>query len=469
MYEKNILYEQLYKQMETFFDEKYIAREPVRYLFDIHSIGFVFKFSKQRSVIPILKYNLENKSYRKRMNIVNTDVDGLHKIVYGPLFFNDLKGTVNPSNVKLFIVLNNNSKKVIFRKKIKLLDYNIFNSKYYYFPLSNSIDLTFAVCSCFNLYNDKNKDLLIPTHSDLRTLKLFNDTCKQKNPLMIISSGDIVYLGNACNNLSSYGIQNAYDNLINLKESKSLWSNYTWVCVNDDHDLSYNNGIKDTSNIGLLRKKLDENFPIGEQVMDPNKFRATYFSLKNVYFITLDTVTESTLNPDYKEGGNKYLAILGDEQINYLKNALSCIVDFSGHKSLIFIVVGKSMFGSTGAFPDHCVKEKNQIFDFIKKLRLKNIVFICGDSHFSDFTEFKVEDEDGSMITIREIRNSSITSVPSNPTESDNPDQYPGSLSKGVNNFGFVNIKGLLKEYKITYTNYTLNGEQFKHTWKLHH
>ena len=80
----------VYKQMETFFDKKYIAREPVRYLFDIHSIGFVFKFSKQRSVIPILKYNLENKSCRKRMNIVNTDVDGLHKIVYGPLFFNDL-------------------------------------------------------------------------------------------------------------------------------------------------------------------------------------------------------------------------------------------------------------------------------------------------------------------------------------------------------------------------------------------
>jgi hypothetical protein len=269
--------------------------------------------------------------------------------------------------------------------------------------------------------------------------------------------------------MSSYGIQNAYDNLINLKESKSLWSNYTWVCVNDDHEFSYNNGMKDSNNIHLLKKKLDENFPIGEQVMDPNKFRATYFSLKNVYFITLDTATERILNIDSQENGNKYLTILGDEQLNYLKNVLSCIVNLGGPNSLIFIIVGISMFSLHDGFPHDCIKEKNQIFDYIKKLKLKNTVFICGNSHFSDFTEFKQEGEgDGEDdLTIREIRNSSITTVPRNPIISDNPYRYPGSFSGGVNNFGTVNINGLLNEYNVTYTNYTLNGEQFKYTWKI--
>ena len=439
--------------METFFHEKYISREPVRYLFDVHSIGFVFQFSKQISVTPILRYNLKTKLYKKRMNKVNTDVDGLHRIVYGPLFFNDLKDTVNPSNVRLSIVLNNKSKKVIFKKNINVLEFNNFSST----PYNNTFDLTFAVCSCFNL-----SKYYVPGQTDFKTLQRFNDTCKVKKPLMIVSSGDIVYLIPATNSLSSYGIQNSYDALVNLKESKSLWSNYTWVCVNDDHDLSYNDGMKDSENISLLRKKLDDNFPIGEQLMDPNKFRATYFRLKDVYFITLDTVTERIFNIDSNENGNKYLSILGEEQLNYLKNVLCCIVELTGPNSLIFIVVGKSMFGSSGAFPDGCIKERNQIFEYIKKLKLKNIVFICGDSHFSDFTEYKLDD-----LTVREIRNSAVTTTPKNTSISDNPDRYPNSFSGGVNNFGFVNVKGLVFEHNVTYTNYTLNGEQFKYAWEM--
>ena len=393
------------------------------------------------------------------MNIVNNDVDGLHRIVYGPLFFNDLEGTVNPSNVRLSIVVNNKSKKAIFKKNINVLEFNNFSST----PYNNTFDLTFAVCSCFNL-----SKYYVPGQTDFKTLQRFNDTCKVKKPLMVVSSGDIVYLTPATNSLSSYGIQNSYDALVNLKESKSLWSNYTWVCVNDDHDLSYNDGMKDSENIRLLRKKLDDNFPIGEQLMDPNKFRATYFRLKNVYFITLDTTTERKRNVDFNESGNKFLTILGEEQIEYLKNVLSCIVELDGHKSLIFIVVGRTMFGvKGGGFQYDCVKEKDQIFEYIKKLRLKNVVFICGDSHFSDFTEVKVKVEGEDHLTIREIRNSSIITVPKNEEKPDNPDRYPGSYSGGINNFGFVNITGLLKEYNVTYTNYTLNGEQFKYTWKM--
>jgi alkaline phosphatase D len=439
--------------METFYHKKYISREPVRYLFDVHSIGFVFQFSKQISIIPILRYKIKDKSYKKCMNIINTDVDGLHKIVYGPLYNNNLKEKINLSNVVLFIRINDKSKKIIFKKKINLLEFSNFSSTLY----NNTFDVTFAVCSCFQL-----RKYDVPGENDLKTLQRFNDTCKIKKPLMIVSSGDIIYFSGISTSFSSYGIQCSYDTLINLKESKSLWSNYTWVCVNDDHDLSYNNGMKDSSNVKLLRKKLDENFPIGEQIIDPNKFRATYFNLKDVNFITLDTSTERILNLDSKEDGKKYLAILGEEQLNYLKNVLSCIVELTGTKSLIFIIVGKSMFGSSGAFPDDCIKERNQIFEYIKKLKLKNVVFICGDSHFSDFTEYKLDD-----LTIREIRNSSITSNPRNPLISDNPDRYPGSFSGGVNNFGFVNINGSASEYNVTYTNYTLSGEQFKYTWKM--
>jgi len=439
--------------METYFNKNYISREPVRYLYDVYSVGFVFQFSKQISITPILKYNLKDKLYKKYMNIVNTNVDGLHKIVYGPLFFNDLKDTVNPSNVRLCITLNNKTKNVIFKKKINVLEYSNYSLK----PFYESFDITFAVCSCFN-FSNKN----LPGRTDLKTLKKFNDVCKVKNPQMIISSGDIVYFGESLVS-SPYAIQNAYDTLITLKESESMWSNYTWVCVNDDHELSMNDGLRNSENLQLFRNKLDANFPIGEQSIYQFGFRSTYFSMKNVCFITLDTVTKRTINNNKNKKGYKYSSILGDTQLTYLKDYLNNIITLYGPQSLIFIVVGKSMFAnSSGTFRHDCITERNTIFEYIKTFKLKNVVFICGDSHFSDFTEYKLDD-----LTVREIRNSAVVSAPKNPSISDNLNRYPNSFSGGVNNFGFVNVKGSASKYNVTYTNYTLNGEQFKYAWKM--
>lgn len=98
--------------MKTCYIKEYISREPVRYLFDVYSIGFVFKFSKQISITPKFKYCLDNKIYKKKMNTINTTVDGLHKIVFGPLFLSEY--TVNPTEATLSIVINNKSKKKDF-------------------------------------------------------------------------------------------------------------------------------------------------------------------------------------------------------------------------------------------------------------------------------------------------------------------------------------------------------------------
>jgi hypothetical protein len=440
--------------METFYDKKYISREPVRYLHDVFSVGYVFMFSKQLSVTPVLRYDLKNKSYKKNMNKVNTRVDGLHKIVFGPLYFNELKETVNPSNIRLSIEFGDiKSRKVIFKKNIKALDMANYSRKPYY----NTFNFTFAVCSCFNLGK-----YFVPGSTDFRTLKKFNDVCKDKKPQMIISSGDIVYLGDS-NVSSSYAIQNAYDTLITLKETESMWSNYTWVCVNDDHELSMNDGMRNSENLQLCRNKLDENFPIGEQIIYQYGFRSTYFNMKNVSFIILDTVTKRTINDDdvNVKKGYKYKSILGSTQLSFFKEYLNNIVAHHGRHSLIFIVVGKSMFGdSPGTFAHDCVNEKDTIFNYIKTFRLRNVVFICGDTHLSDFTEYKLDD-----YTVREIRNSSVTSLPSK-TLLDNSFQYKDSLSL-ENNFGMVNVNGKVNKYTVTYTNYTLKGEQFKYSWTM--
>jgi hypothetical protein len=283
---------------------------------------------------------------------------------------------------------------------------------------------------------------------------------------MIISSGDIIY-SEPSQVVSSYGIQSIYDDLIKLIESESLWANHTWVCVNDDHELSPNDGMRDCNNIKLLTKKLDENFPIGEYINEKNdEFRATFFTIKDINFITLDTVSARTLNMSPTNSGDNFSTILGEKQLRYLKDTLSCIYKDGGANSLIFIVVGKSMFGSqSGNTFINCLSEKQQIFDIILSFKFKNVCFICGDSHFSDFTEYQLDTVNN--IKIREIRNSSVTSLPRNPSVSDNPNRFANSYSGGVNNFGMINVNGLINAYNVTYTNYTLNGVQFTYTWNM--
>lgn len=443
--------------MDTYYNKNYIFREPIRYIFDVYSIGFVFKFSRQISITPMFKYNLNGITYRKKMNTINTTVDGLHKITFGPLYLGEYNDT--PSSVILSIVINNKCKKKIFEKQITLLKYDDFSIKPYFSTIVTNVN--FAVSSCYSMSGWTS-----PLPPDKSTLQKFNNICKEIKPLMIISSGDIIYY-EPLHVVSPYGIQSIYDELINLPETESLWSNYTWVCANDDHELSANDGMRNTSNINLLRQKFDENFPIGEYINEKNdEFRATFFTIKDINFITLDTLSSRTLNIFSTNAGDKFSTILGEKQLQYLKDTLSNIYAYRGSNSLIFIVVGKSMFGSqSNATFMNCLTERQQIFDIIISFKFKNVCFICGDSHFSDFTEYLLDAE--SSLKIREIRNSSVISSPRNPVNSDNPNRFPNSFSGGVNNFGMVNVTGLTQAYNITYKNYTLNGEQFTYTWNM--
>ena len=95
--------------MDTYYDNKYISQEPVRYLFDVYSIGFIIKFSKEISITPKLEYTIDNKLYSKNMQSITTVVDGLQKIVFGPLFLGENKQ--NPTEATISIVINCNCSK----------------------------------------------------------------------------------------------------------------------------------------------------------------------------------------------------------------------------------------------------------------------------------------------------------------------------------------------------------------------
>jgi hypothetical protein len=144
-------------------------------------------------------------------------------------------------------------------------------------------------------------------------------------------------------------------------------------------------------------------------------------------------------------------------------NALSnVLLAFGDEKTLVFVIVGKSMFGSRGDGNFvNCKNDRDKIFAQIKALRLRNVCFLCGDSHFSDVSQYVINPSTNQII--REIRNSSVSSIPRKQVN-DNPWRVPGSLVD-VNNFGLINVVGTYKNYTITYKDYTTSGVVYEYSW----
>ena len=124
---------------------------------------------------------------------------------------------------------------------------------------------------------------------------------------------------------------------------------------------------------------------------------------------------------------------------------------------------GKSMFGSfENATFTSCKNDKDRIMEHIYSLGLRNVCFLCGDTHCSDVSEYILNA--GTNQIVRELRNSSISSPPRN-NINDNPSRVNGSYVGGINNFGLVNVNGTYKNYTIHYSVYTINGVVYEYSW----
>ena len=379
-------------------DDNIISQEPVRYLFDVFSIGFVFAFNVSTTVYPSFSYIVNNKTVVKQMDPVVTKINGLTNIIFSPLYDQFAKN--QPTTIKL--MLKTTSNKIVFKKKITPLLFSYFSTNPEY--LQNKLNLTFLLASCFKLKNNIDN---IPI--DTRTYIKFNEVCAEKNPLMILSTGDIVYI-EGLETTSTAAVQSKYDTTKQFKGLQNTWSNHTWLCCNDDHELAIKDGGSNGYNINMLRTTFNNNFPLTSPI-EPieTDFRAGMSIVKNISYIVLDDTSCRVYNPDNNSNDNIYSTILGEDQIQFYLNALSTAYLSNGQNALIFVMEGKSMFGSfENATFTSCKNDKDRIMEHIYSLGLRNVCFLCGDTHCSDVSEYILNA--GTNQIVRELRISSISS-----------------------------------------------------------
>lgn len=434
----------------TYYDKNYITYEPVQYLNDCFSLSFNFWFSKEEKMIPYFYFIKDGVTYEYKLNTINSKINDFMNISFGP--FQKLIQENRPTEVYIAIKTSAN---IIFFKHHKILNFD--NYSYSLENLQNPINLNLMLASCWSIPGYRYPSPLEPElYNKLTTM------ARDVKADFVLSVGDLVYL-QPLSISSEISIQTAYAQLKEYSRLQGLFSNSTWLTCNDDHEFSRNDGNKNAPIIKLLRNKFSENFPIISQVS--NDYRANIRNIKNITFITLDSVSCRTLNPK-PVGYDKFLTILGTDQLQFLLDGLSNVYSSFGTNALCFILFGKSMFGEEGESTLlYCPSEREQILNYIKDLGLRNVCFLCGDSHFSDVSEYKVNSETNQII--REIRCSAIGSKPKNGDI--NESRVFGSLVN-INNFGKINIEGDYNNYTINYNNYTINdGVAYNYTWNINY
>lgn len=433
----------------TYYDKEFILYEPTQYANDPFSVSFNFWFSKEDTIYPYFYFLKDNVVHETKLNSLNTVINSYINITFGP--FQSLIQEIRPEEVYIYIKTKEN---VIFYKHHKIASFDSYS--YIIDGVITSINLNMMLTSCWSLPGYRTPAPLQPELYDKLT-----QTAREENADIIISTGDLVYL-QPMSIMSKTAIQAAYTQLKQYPRLEGTWANYTWITCNDDHEFSYNDGSKNGPIIEILRNTYSENFPILSDVSP--EYRANIRNIKNINFITLDSVSSRILNPN-PIGDNKYLSILGQSQIQFLFDALASVLISYGQNTLCFVLVGKSMFGTQSEMTFlYCPHEREQIFNYIKSIGLRNVCFLCGDSHFSDVSEY-VLNEDSNQI-IREIRCSAIGSRPR--AGDININRVEGSLVN-TNNFGRINVNGTFKDYTISYSDYTVDGVVYTYGWNTNY
>ena len=178
---------------------------------------------------------------------------------------------------------------------------------------------------------------------------------------------------------------------------------------------------------------------------------ADFFLLDNRWFRSNDRMKDST-------GGeiNKDKKMFGDEQMEWLKNAL-LFSNTSSFQKFRIIVTGSqvlnqlSRFDAVRAFP----AEYKELMSFIQENKIRGVLFITGDRHHSEIIKL----ERSGAYTLYDITVSPLTSnaAKTQGAEATNPARI--SKETVQQNYGRFTVSGEGKERKLTVEIIGIKGE----------
>jgi len=236
------------------------------------------------------------------------------------------------------------------------------------------------------------------------------ESLNQENLDLFIALGDIVYASTP----KDKPISKAYLKQIENQTLNRFRNRVPWIGVWDDHDFGINDGGGDHQELKEARDHLFAFLPNSSKVTPPNQ-KGIYHSImignkpKTLQVILLDTRTyRSPLTPSnsenpferYKPTQDQNSTILGEEQWRWLETEFQKPANFRILVSSIQVLPEQHGFEKWANFPH----ERKRLLNLIEKNKLKNLVILSGDRHFSEMSQIKLNKKH----TLLEITSSSL-------------------------------------------------------------
>ena len=270
------------------------------------------------------------------------------------------------------------------------------------------------------------------------------------HPNFFLWLGDNVYLREPDWNTQA-GIFHRYSHDRAIPELRKILATTHHYAIWDDHDYGTNDSDKSFWNKNETLKAFKLFWANPSYGVGDIKGTTTFFNWNDCDFFLLDN--RSFRDPDRRieEGKSE----LGEEQLQWLFDNL-----VNSYGTFKFVVMGGQFLSNSGMYEAYSNNgfeaERRRIIDFIYKQKIKNVIFLTGDVHFSEVSVLKERNQP----TIWDITGSPLNSGPNtNGDQQPNSLRVPGSVIM-VRNFTMLEVSGTRKERVLKVTYYGTKGDK---------
>ncbi len=253
------------------------------------------------------------------------------------------------------------------------------------------------------------------------------DTMQSTPSDFMLWMGDNIYLLFKSWKTKEKIYQKYIDNRTHPKLNRFL-SSKAHYAVWDDHDYGPNNSDATFENKELTLQAFKDFWANPSYGIENTKGVFYSFKKQDVEFFVLD-------NRFHHQGEELY----GKAQMDWLKKRLK-----NSEARVKFIVGGVQFFATNGESWQSFPKEKNDFFDFIEQEKIKGLLFLSGDRHYTELTKIS-KGEEGQIL---EVTTSPLTSYVNWLPGNKNPNRVEGTFHK-THNFGHIHLLGKEENRKI--------------------
>ncbi len=307
-------------------------------------------------------------------------------------------------------------------------------------------DFSFATGSC-NYVSEKKYDR--PGKPYGSEYQIFETIAKMK-PQFMMWLGDNFYLREADWN-SKTGIMHRYTHTRSLPEMQAMLGGMHHYAIWDDHDFGPNNSDRSFRLKKVTDKAFRDFFPSPNYIFDEGVTShvqwadCEFFMLDNRYWRSPNKRSDIE-NPD----------VLGEDQIEWLLDAL-----VNSYASFKFVAIGGQFLNPLIAGENHTAcapKERKRIIEAIQKLKINGVIFLTGDIHKSELSEYKI----AGGYPLYDLTISPLTAGVSTYNAEKNPLHVEGTLVK-EKAFAKIDVFGSRKERTLRITAFGSDGQEY---WK---